>query len=106
MANNYPFHPGAYPIDTALAAADAIAPAVSYLQKLILGVLREVAAYGATGDEIAARLGWERFRVRPRTSELRVMRKIVDSGRRRKSQSGIASIVWVLAEHAQNGGAA
>ncbi|RYM11018.1 hypothetical protein [Sphingobium cupriresistens] len=104
MASNYPNSPGAYPVDTSIAAADAVAPSVSYLQKLILAVLRSVGAYGATGDEIAERLGWERFRVRPRTSELRVLRKIVDSGARRKSQSGIASIVWVLAEHAPKGG--
>lgn len=93
---DYPNYPGAYPVDTAIAAADFIAPAVPYLQKQILTVLAEVAQAGATGDEIAARLGWERFRVRPRTSELRIKKAIVDSGMRRKSDAGIASIVWVL----------
>ena len=93
---NYPHHPGAYPVDTSLKAADAIAPTVPYLQKLILGVLADVGSDGATGDEIAARLGWERFRVRPRTSELRIKKAIIDSGMRRKSDAGISSIVWVL----------
>lgn len=100
---SYPQHPGAYPVDTSLLAADFIAPSVPHLQRAILGVLAEVAIHGATGDEIAARLGWERFRVRPRTSELRLKKAIVDSGRRRKSEAGIASIVWVLPEYAKEG---
>lgn len=93
---DYPDHPGSYPVETSLAAADAVAPSVPYLQKQILAVLSDVGPRGATGDEIAARLGWERFRVRPRTSELRIKRAIIDSGKRRKSQSGVASIVWIL----------
>ena len=96
---DYPNYPGSYPIETSLAAADVIAPTVPRLQKQILAVLSDVGPRGATGDEIAARLGWERHRVRPRTSELRIKRAIIDSGRRRKSQSGIASIVWVLPQH-------
>ncbi|KKW92948.1 hypothetical protein [Sphingobium chungbukense] len=97
--SNYPNHPGAYPIDTSMAAADFIAPSVPHLQQQILKVLAEVSSQGATGDEIAARLGWERFRVRPRTSELRIKKAIVDSGMRRKSEAGISSIVWVLPEY-------
>ncbi|KEQ53065.1 hypothetical protein [Sphingobium chlorophenolicum] len=93
---DYPHHPGAYRVDTAIAAADFIAPSVPHLQKQILDVLTDVGQAGATGDEIAARLGWERFRVRPRTSELRLKKAIVDSGMRRKSDAGISSIVWVL----------
>lgn len=55
---------------------------------------------GATGDEIASALIIDKYAVRPRTSELRAAGEIVDSGMRRKSQSGVASIVWVLAEYA------
>lgn len=97
---DYPHYPGAYPIDTSIAAADFIAPSVSSLQTQILKVLAKAAFLGATGDEIATSLGWERFRVRPRTSELRIKKAIADSGRRRKSDAGVASIVWVLPEYA------
>ncbi|MEJ7926366.1 hypothetical protein WG908_06285 [Sphingobium sp. AN641] len=101
--SDYPHHPGAYPVDTSLAGADFIAPSVPLLQQKILGVLADVGERGATGDEIAERLGWERFRVRPRTSELRIKKSIVDSGNRRPSQAGVASIVWVLPQYAQAG---
>jgi hypothetical protein len=97
---DYPHYPGAYPVDTSIMAADFIAPSVSSHQTQILKVLATAAFFGATGDEIAASLGWERFRVRPRTSELRLKKAIVDSGRRRKSDAGVASIVWVLPEYA------
>lgn len=49
----------------------------------------------ATGDEIARALNWEQFRVRHRASELGRDGRIVESGARRDSFSGIASIVWL-----------
>lgn len=85
-------------VDTSIAAALHIEPALPRLQRDVLGVIRAAGGHGATGDEIAAALGWERHRVRPRTSELRRDKRIVDSGERRPSFAGIASIVWTVAE--------
>jgi biotin operon repressor len=102
MADRYPDIPsyadggaGHRGVDTSIAGAQAIQNSLPRLQKAVLGVIRQAGSRGATGDEIAQALGWERFRVRPRTSELRRDGRIVDSGARRESLSGIASIVWV-----------
>jgi hypothetical protein len=82
-------------VDTSIAAAEAIDFNLPRLQKAVLAVIRGAGSRGATCDEIAQALGWVRWRVRPRTSELRRDGKIVDSGARRKSMAGVASIVWV-----------
>ena len=98
----YPNEAGHRGVDTSIAAAAAINEDLPRLQRMVRTVIAEAGPSGITCDEIAAALGWNRFRVRPRTSELRTARRIVDSGRRRKNPaSGIAAIVWVLPEHKQ-----
>lgn len=97
--SDYPLGPGHRGIDTSIAGAAFIADRLPLLQASVLGVIIAAGERGATGDEIAALLGFDRHRVRPRTSELRNMRRIGDSGHRRPSDLGIASIVWVSAEH-------
>lgn len=86
-------------IDTSIAGAEHIAEALPRLQSDVLAVITDAGARGATGDEVAAILGWERHRVRPRTSELRTAGRIVDSGQRRLSVAGVASIVWIVPKH-------
>ena len=102
MTDHYPDIPsyadggaGHRGVDTSIAAAKVINDSLPRLQKAVFAVIRQAGSRGATGDEIAQALGWERWRVRPRTSELRRDGRIVDSGARRESLSGIASIVWV-----------
>lgn len=94
---DYPHSAGHRGVDTSIAAAEVLNKALPRLQGQVYAVVAEAGTHGATCDEIAHALGWERFRVRPRTSELRRLRCIVDSGRRRSSQSGVASIVWTIA---------
>jgi biotin operon repressor len=77
-------------------AADVITPARPALWHLIMKQVEAAGENGVTGDEIAAALGWDKYRVRPRTAELRKLGWIIDSRQRRRSQSGILSIVWVL----------
>jgi hypothetical protein len=101
--SDYPHKAGHRGVDTSIAGADLIAEKLPLLQASVLGVIVAAGERGATGDEIAALLGWERHRVRPRTSELRNMRRIGDSGHRRPSDLGIASIVWISAEHLDRG---
>jgi hypothetical protein len=91
----YPDAPGHRNVDTSIAAAEALAPKLGRLQLTVLGTIREAGAYGLTGDEIAARLGMERWACRPRTSELRRKGLIRDSGQRRPNCTGISAIVWV-----------
>jgi hypothetical protein len=99
MGDSYPDVAGHRGVDTSIAAAEVINEALPRLQRSVLSVIAAAGAHGATGDEIAAVLAWGRHRVRPRTSELRRLGKIVDSGSRRPSMAGIASIVWVLPDH-------
>ena len=96
----YPNAAGHRGVDTSIAGAEHINRELPKLQRLVRAAVALSGERGATGDEIADSLGWDCFRVRPRTSELRAAGKIVDSGNRRKSNAGIASIVWVLPEYA------
>lgn len=91
--------PGHRGIDTSVEAAAFVAPYVPTLQARALAAVRDAGELGMTTEELAATLGVDRGSVQPRTSELRKDRLIGDSGRRRKNQSGINSIVWVTAEH-------
>lgn len=96
---SYPNKPGHRGIDTSIAAAEAFAPHLAYCQHVVHQVVEEAGAYGAIGDEIAEKLGWDRYAVRPRTSELKKKGLIVDSGRRRPGRSGRLTTVWVVPRH-------
>jgi hypothetical protein len=102
--SDYPSEAGHRGVDTSVAAADRINGALPRLQRDVFKTIAAAGDRGATCDEVAAQLGWERFRVRPRTSELRRQHRIMDSGRRRDSLSGIASIVWVVPAPAERTG--
>lgn len=91
----YPDAPGHRQVDTSIAGADALAPKLGRLQRTVLGPIREAGQTGLTGDEVALRLGVERWTIRPRTSELRRKGLIRDSGQRRPNCSGKAAIVWI-----------
>lgn len=93
-------HAGHRGIGGSIEAAQVITPVRVALWQQIMKCLEAAGAEGMTGDEIAASLGWEKYRVRPRTAELRKLGWIFDSQRRRLSDSGIRSIVWVIREHA------
>lgn len=101
-APSFPFAPGYKGGSTSLAGAEAIAPSVPNHHALILKALEGFGANGAIGDTVADHLGWEKWRVRPRLAELRAMGKVVDSGMRRRSESGISVIVWVLPQFADD----
>lgn len=53
---------------------------------------------GITDEEIAEHLGLEMNTARPRRWELERQGLIYDSGVRRKTKSGRAAILWVIAE--------
>lgn len=108
--DRYPHAAGHRGIGGSVEAAEVMTPKLPGLQALVSEVIAGAGPLGATGDEIAAKLGWDKFRVRPRTAELRKLGRIMDSRKRRRSEAGIASIVWVLPQFAgpleHKGGAA
>jgi len=97
----YPEAPGHRWVDTSMEAADAIAPKIGRLQRMVLAAISEAGADGLTTDELSALLNIDRGSSQPRTSELRLLGLIVDSGQRRKNRSGIRAIVWTLPEYVE-----
>lgn len=98
MTDTYPDAPGHRGVETSVEAAGAIAPAAGRLQKLALAAIRDAGERGLTADELAARLGMDRWSVQPRTSELRRKHLIRDSEQRRLNASGRRAIVWCAEE--------
>lgn len=90
----YPDSPGHRGVDTSVEAADAIAPRQVPLQRQVLRTIVAAGEYGATTNEIAAKLEINRDSIQPRTSELRSKMLIMDSGERRKNANGKNAIVW------------
>jgi hypothetical protein len=97
----YPYRPGNKGTDTSIAAGESVADVVAGLRGRALAAIAAAEDHGATSDELAEQFGMERHALRPRTAELRNMRKIADSGLRRLTVTGRKAIVWTLPEHVQ-----
>ncbi len=91
----YPDAPGHRGVDTSVAAAVALSPALGRLQSMALHAIRAAGLRGLTADELAATLGMSRWSIQPRTSELKRKGLIRDSGQRRANVTGKDAIVWV-----------
>ncbi len=91
----YPDDPGHRGVDTSVAAAVALSPALGRLQHMALHAIRAAGARGLTADELAATLGLSRWSIQPRTSELKRKGLIRDSHQRRLNVTGKEAIVWV-----------
>lgn len=96
MFDQYPDAPGHRGVETSAEAAEKFAPKVGRLQKMTLEAIASRAANGLTADECAQLIGLDRWSIQPRTSELRRKGLIVDSGLRRKNETGKRAIVWTL----------
>lgn len=95
--STYPDAPGHQAVDTSNAAAHAIAPKLGRLQLMAETMIREAGWVGLTADELAERLGMDRWSIQPRTTELKRKGLIRDSGQRRRNSSGKVAIVWITA---------
>ena len=95
--STYPDAPGHRNVETSVAAADALAPKLGRLQRMAEGAIREAGWLGLTADELAERLGMDRWSIQPRTSELKRKGLIRDSGQRRPNSTGKRAIVWIVA---------
>jgi DNA-binding transcriptional regulator LsrR (DeoR family) len=95
--STYPDAPGHRHAEMSVAAADALAPKLGRLQRMVQAAIRDADAHGLTADELAARLELDRWSIQPRTTELRRRGLIRDSGQRRRNATGKLAIVWIAA---------
>jgi predicted transcriptional regulator len=94
--HDYPDGPALGRTDTSAEAARSISSASGRIQRMVHLAIAEVGARGLTSDELAERLGMERSTVQPRTSELKLLGLIRDSGQRRPNRNGKRAIVWTV----------
>lgn len=88
----YPHAPGYAPVDTSIDAAKAIRPTVSWVRGKVLEAIKD---RPGTTVQIARRLRLPYETVQPRTSELKVLGEIEDSGKRGPSRDPAKkAIVW------------
>lgn len=101
-----PAHHNAPP-GTSDAAARRIEDFAPTLRRRVHDLIRDRGAFGATDDEGESALGIKPQSYTPRRGELVDLGLVMDSGKRRKTESGRAAAVWVTPEHAptKEGGA-
>ena len=87
----YPSNPGFKKHGTSQEAAEAVAPRARLLRDKVLSALKRTAM---TADEVATYLDESVLSVRPRLSELSKKGLIIETGERRKNESGKAAAVW------------
>ena len=88
---NYQDAPGFKRAETSFQASIFARDKARFLQPKILALLD---TENLTADELAERLGETILNTRPRCSELRAKRQIMDSGERRQNAFGHWQIVW------------
>ncbi len=91
----YPDAPGHRGVETSVAAAVALTPALGRLQQMARLAIAAAGDRGLTADELAATLHLSRWSIQPRTTELKRKGLIRDSGQRRANVTGKEAIVWV-----------
>lgn len=91
----YPIGPGHRDVDTSVAAARDIEISVGRLQRIALRAIRAAGTHGLTTNELSAQVRISRDSMQPRTSELRELGLIRDSGARRLNSNGKRAIVWI-----------
>lgn len=79
-------------------AAVAIEDRAGTLRRKVRDYLLNCGADGATDQEIQAALQMDPNTQRPRRIELVEARKVLDSGKQRKTLSGRAATVWIASE--------
>jgi hypothetical protein len=97
----YPDRPGFKgTAETGREAAEAIAPKLGRLQRLVLDLVTQRGAQGITPEEASDLTGEDRVSLQPRFSELRAKGRIIDSLQRRTNPSSRKrAVVWVLTEY-------
>lgn len=91
FGETYPQSPGYRDTDTSRAAAASMAPKAKNIRDRVLEAIR---ACPSTADEVAKRIGETPLATRPRTTELKALSMIEDTGSRRPNSSGRNAIVY------------
>ena len=91
---------------TSRAAIGSMGSIADTLRALSYKLIHEAGPHGMTALEVVEASGRNRWGIQPRISELVSAKSVVDSGRTRTNPSGRQAIVWVLPEHAPQGGVA
>lgn len=89
---------------TSRAALASLGSMASTLRAIAYRLIHEAGTDGMTALEVVEASGRNRWGIQPRISELVSAKVVVDSGRTRKNPSGRPAIVWVVADHAGQGG--
>jgi hypothetical protein len=91
-----PVHRNAH--DTERTASGLVFPRTGTLRLSALIALDRAGEAGLTHGELAEDTGHRHYSIAPRVTELVSMGWVVDSGRRRPTDTGSPAIVWVLSE--------
>lgn len=93
----YPYEPASRPVDTSQHAAQDMKSIAATIRIAVLNQIKFCGSSGMTSRELSATLKMSYEAVQPRTSELKKMGLIKDSGNRRQSRAeDKQSIVWVM----------
>ena len=90
----YPMNPGYKEHSTSKEAATKIASRSRQLREKTLDTIKRKGSYGATTEEVAEILNESILSIRPRFTELKIMKLIFDSGERRKNNFNSNTKVW------------
>lgn len=82
--------------DTELAAATKVAPKAGTLRRQVLDAIAAAGDHGLTDWQIHEHLGCRLYSAAPRRGELVRDGWVIDSGRRRETDSTSTAIVWIL----------
>ena len=91
------------PAGTSEAAAWSMTPHAPRVRERILELIRAAGPRGVIDDDGEAALSIKPQTYTPRRGELVTAGLVVDSGRRRRTESGRTAAVWIAAEHASTG---
>jgi predicted transcriptional regulator len=94
-SHDYPNGPAIGKTDTSADAARSIELSVGHLQRVALRAIRAAGGRGLTTNELVSVVNINRDTIQPRTSELKELGLIRDSGARRTNANGKRAIVWV-----------
>ena len=93
--------PGSAPVDTSEAGAEHFRGKAPNRREWVLKRILGAGEQGKTNAELVDEWGGKKYTngiqpgIQPRTTELKQLGKIKDSGRRRARPGGLASIVWI-----------
>ena len=94
--DKYPYKAGHRKVRTSIQSANDINKKLTRIQKVVLLELEKVYPEGLISSELANRTGYSLLTIRPRTTELKLRKLIVDTEKTRKNEGGKSEIIYKL----------